>query len=873
MRNWGKAVVTATSSARGTARSWNALRQIVRPPRRPSDYVLIAVLVLASPWVLFAALDWLFPFPWQALERPPALVVADRNGEPLRFFLPPDQRWRLPVRLSELPPELPRALVASEDRRFYRHFGVDPLAVLRAAWTDLRAGAVVSGASTIPMQVARLAEPHRRGVGGKLRECFRAFQLERRYSKRRLLELYLNLTPYGGNIEGVGAAAWFYFGKTADRLSLGEIALLTALPRSPVRYDPTTHPQAARAARDRVLRQLAQHGYLDPADPGDGGGHGAPGIRGGHGAPGVRGRSELSRYAARATGDPGDPREQRGGFPPHEIEEALRQPVPAARHRPPFAAPHFSELVLRRFPGRQRLVTTLDRDLQRAAEELVRRRIPELRAQGIGNAAVVVVESSTRAVRALVGSAGFEEDAYQGQVDGAVARRSPGSTLKPFLYAMAMDGGRVLPDSYLLDIPTDFGGYVAENFDQRYRGRVTVRDALIHSYNACAVRLLNEVGLPEFHRLLRRGGLATLDRASEHYGLPLILGSGEVTLLDLTNLYATLAQEGVYAPVRLLAGAPDRAALAPRWEPAGAAWQRGAAAGERLFSPESAAAVAGILTELRRPDLPESWNLARGVAGVAWKTGTSYGHRDAWAVGFSGRFTIGVWVGNFDGRARLGISGSEHAAPLLFDLFRAMPEPAAPTTRERAAEAAEIEVCELSHELPGPYCPRRVRIPYLPGRSHLAACTYHRRVLVDAETGGLLSGDCLASRPHRFVLLTLFPAELVAWWRAQGTPIVETPRPALGCAAIPDGEAPHIVSPAAATAYRLRRDAPAEYQKIPLIAQAGAGTGHLFWYQDGVLVASSPPGRSLFLAERPGEHRLVVTDDSGRSDGITYRVE
>jgi penicillin-binding protein 1C len=847
--------------------TWRRVRHLFTP-RRPRDYAVLGAAVLASPFAVFAALDWLFPFPWRALERPPALVVADRTGEPLRFFLPADQRWRLPVRLAELPPELPRALVASEDRRFYRHFGVDPLAVARAAWTDLRAGAVVSGASTLSMQVARLAEPHRRGPGGKLREMFRALQLERRYSKRRLLELYLNLTPYGGNVEGIGAAAWFYFGKTPDRLSLGEIALLTALPRAPVRYDPVAHPAAARAARDRVLRQLAQRGFLDPGEP--------------------RG--------------PGDSGERRGGFPPHEIEEALRQPVPAARHRPPFAAPHWSELVLRRFPGRQRLVTTLDRGLQRAAEELVRRRIPELRAQGIGNAAVVVVESSPRAVRALVGSAGFEEDAYQGQVDGAVARRSPGSTLKPFLYAMAMDSGRVLPDSYLLDVPTDFGGYVPENFDQRYRGRVTVRDALIHSYNACAVRLLNEMGLSEFHRLLRRGGLATLDRPSEHYGLPLILGSGEVTLLDLTNLYATLAEGGTYAPARLLEDTPG-----------------GAAAGLRLFSPESAAAVAGILTELRRPDLPESWNLARGVAGVAWKTGTSYGHRDAWAVGFSGRFTIGVWVGNFDGRARLGISGSEHAAPLLFDLFRALPAEAAsaaprarfaglagpswpadaagpgnpvdPADLASAANAAspgnasnpgnpynpaspaEIEVCELSHELPGPYCPRRVRIPYLPGRSRLAACTYHRRVLVDAATGGLLSSDCLASRPHRFVVLTLFPAELVAWWRAQGTPIDPAPRPAPGCAGIPDDEPPRIVSPAAATAYRLRRDAPAEFQKIPLVAQAGAGTGHLFWYQDGVLVASSPPGKSLFLAGHPGEHRLVVTDDAGRSDGVTYRVE
>jgi penicillin-binding protein 1C len=813
-------------------------KRLISRPWRKREYAAVALVTLAAPWVLFSALDWLFPFPWQALNRPPALVVADRNGEPLRFFLPPDQRWRLPVRLSELPPELPRALVASEDRRFYRHAGIDPLAVARAAWTDLTARAVVSGASTIPMQIARLAEPRRRGLGAKLRECFRALQLERRYSKRRLLEIYVNLTPYGGNVEGVGAAAWFYFGKSPDRLSLGEIALLTALPRSPARYDPTTHPVAARAARDRVLRQLAQRGFLDPGDPG----------------------------------------ELRGGFPPHEIERALRQPVPATRHRPPFAAPHFCELALRRFPGRQRLVTTLDRDLQRAAEELVRRRIPDLRAQGIGNAAVVIVESSTRAVRALVGSAGFEEDAFQGQVDGAVARRSPGSTLKPFLYAMAMDSGRVLPDSYLLDIPTDFGGYVAENFDQRYRGRVTVRDALIHSYNACAVRLLNEVGLPEFHRLLRRGGLATLDRPSEHYGLPLILGAGEVTLLDLTNLYATLAQGGIYAPPQLLA----------RWPPAGPA-------GERLFSPESAAAVAGILGELRRPDLPESWNLARGVAGVAWKTGTSYGHRDAWAVGFSGRFTIGVWVGNFDGKARLGISGSEHAAPLLFDLFRVMPaaapQAAGPAAIVQAAgsaaivqaagsaalspdgERAEIEVCELSHELPGPYCPRRVRIPYLPGRSHLATCSYHRRVLVDARTGGLLAGDCLASQPHRFVLLTLFPAELVAWWRAQGTPIVEAPRPAPGCTGIPDEEPPHIVSPAAATAYKLRRDAPAEFQKIPLIAQAGAGTERLFWYQDGLLVASSPPGKNLFLASRQGEHRLVVTDDAGRSDGITYRVE
>ncbi|HYG63898.1 MAG TPA: penicillin-binding protein 1C, partial [Thermoanaerobaculia bacterium] len=638
---------------------------------------LLLVFALASPFLLFLLLDLLFPFPWEALEKPPAVVVLDRQGEPLRFFLPSDDRWRFPVRLSELPSELPRALVASEDQRFWRHPGVDPLAVLRAAWANTRAGEVVSGASTIPMQIARMAEPGPRTLPSKVRESFRALQLERRYSKDELLEIYLNLAPYGGNVEGVGAAAWFYFGKRPEQLSLSEIALLTALPRSPVGYDPVRRPQAAEAARDRVLAQLTA----------------------------------------------------RGAFPRAEIAAASRQPLPRERGRAPFAAPHLTEWAVQRFPGQERLRITLDRGVQRIVEEQVRRRSGELRDQGIGNAAVVVIDNETRAVRALAGSADFFERDASGQVNGAVARRSPGSTLKPFLYAMALDEGRVLPDSYLLDIPTDFGGYVAENYDERYRGRVTVRDALVQSLNACAVRLLAEVGLGDYLKLLRRGGLATLDREPGQYGLPLVLGAGEVTLVDLANLYATLAEGGVHRPVRLLEPEGDAAGAPPEET-------------DRLFSRDAARAITGILTDVRRPDLPESWDLTRGVPAVAWKTGTSYGHRDAWAVGFSARTTIGVWVGNFDGRPRKGISGSQHAGPLLFDLFRALEErdggPARPPVD--AVPDETLEVCADSRELPGPFCPRRLHVPYLPERSRLTACTYHRRVLVDAETGDLLAG-------------------------------------------------------------------------------------------------------------------------------------
>jgi len=810
------------------------LRFAVSP--RGAWFVLAAALCL--PLLTFLLLDRLFPFPYRTLRRPAALVVADRDGEPLRFFLPADGRWRLPVRLSELPSELPRALVASEDRRFYSHAGVDPLAALRAAWTDLRARAVVSGASTIPMQIARMAEPRRRTVWSKARESFRALQLERRFGKRELLEIYLNLLPYGGNVEGVGAAAWFYFGKPPDRLSLGEIALLTALPRSPLRYDPTAGVRgnrAARVARDRVLLQLRARGTFEAA----------------------------------------------------EIAEALRQPVPRTRRRPPFSAPHWTELVASRLPRFQqpatgergeRVRTTLDRRLQRIAEEQVGRRIGELRGVGIGNAAVVVIENAPpagaysaassraagRAVRALVGSAGFFDRARQGQVDGAAARRSPGSTLKPFLYAMAIDEGRVLPDSYILDVPTDYGGYVPENYDERYRGRVTVREALIHSLNAAAVRLLSEVGLTDFHQLLLRGGLQTLDRPSAKYGLPLILGDGEVTLLDLTNLYATLAEGGLHRPLRLIAG--------PGAEPPP----------QRLFSPEAAWAVSEILTDLRRPDLPEAWDITRDAPGVAWKTGTSYGHRDAWAVGWSDRYTIGVWAGNFDGRPVKGISGSQHAGPLLFDLFRAVergggaagePGTAAGPRRPPGVHLEEIEVCALSHELPGPFCPSRIRVSYLPGRSLLASCALHRQVLVDADSGDLLAGDCVGTRPHRFRLLTLYPPELAAWWRSQGNEVEDVPRLHPDCRGIPAGDPPRIVSPQAAIAYRLRRDAPAQFQRIPLVAQAGPGASRLFWYQDGLLVATNAPAEKVFLSPERGPHRLVVTDDLGRSTGLSYKVE
>jgi penicillin-binding protein 1C len=651
------------------------------------------------------------------------------------------------------------------------------------------------------MQIARMAESKPRTFGAKCWEAFRALQLERHFTKDELLEIYLNLTPYGSNLEGIGAATYFYFGKTPAQLSLGEAALLAVLPRSPNTYNPVRNPTAALAVRNRVLQQLAE-------------------------------RDVFSEQA---------------------VADALRHSVTTTVQRPPLIAPHFCQFVLDRSPDTPRIVTTLDRRLQQIAEEQVASRILLLRNQGIGSAAVIVIENENRAMRAMVGSPGFFETAYEGQVNGAVARRSPGSALKPFLYTMAMDTGHIVPDSYLLDVPTDFTGYVPENYDGQYRGRVTVREALLHSLNAPAVRLLAQVGLEEFHELLQRGGLTILNRPSSAYGLPLILGSGEVTLLDLTNLYASLADGGLYRPVQIQPGP--------------------SVTSERLFSPEAAHLITKTLTGLQRPDLPRAWHLTRDVPVVAWKTGTSYGHRDAWSIGFSAQYTIGVWVGNFDGRGQKGISGAEHAAPLLFDLFRAIEGGTAGLPPPKDLHLGTLQVCAISHELPGPFCPVRVPITYLPGKSKLSTCSYHRRVFVDADTGDLLAGSCLSSRPHRAEVFTLYPPELAAWWQAQGHAVASLPRLSPLCNDIPAGEPLRIVSPNSATPYRLRRDSPVVYQQIPLVARAGTSVQRLYWYHDGRLIASDTPDTKLFLPPRPGTHRLVVVDNTGRSDSITYLVE
>ena len=775
-------------------------RAVTRPfSRLVTALILIPALLLALSLVL----DRLFPFPVSRLDPPPATRILDRNGQPLRYFLAPDGMWRFPLRLDEVSPDLIAAIIDSEDRHFRLHPGVNPLAVVRALWTNIRHGRVVSGASTIPMQVARMADPAPRTLGAKLVETFRALQLSAHYSKDQILTWYLNLAPFGGNVVGVGAASWHYFDKDPRQLSLGEIALLSVLPRSPARYNPLKNPEAARTVRDRVLRRFAAHQVFDATS----------------------------------------------------IAQSLARPLLANRTPVPRKAPHFCQWVRSRKPDQGLIRAGLDSATQAIAENLVSAHISLLRRQAIGNAAVVVLDLSTREVRAHVGSADFWDQARQGQVDNTLSRRSPGSALKPFLYALAFDQGHLAPGSMLLDVPTDFGGYKPENYGQNFQGLVSARTALAASLNVPAVRLLSRCGVEPLLTVLRAGGLTTLDRPASHYGLPLALGGCEVRLAELTNLYATLAAGGTHQPVRFERQAPGRPV-----------------AGVELFSPEACSMVLSILGSVRRPLLADAWEFTVGAPQVAWKTGTSFGHRDAWALGVSQDLAIGVWVGNPDGSQCTNISGTRHAGPLLFDLFRALQPGQTRLPSPSAPRLASLEVCAVSGARPGPYCPRTTT-QGIAGVTRLTPCAMHKQIFVDQDTGLRLFGDCLLSRPTREETALLWPAELVAWRRAQGADLPGLPPLHPDCADVPEEAGPLIQSPSPATPYVIRADAPAEFQRLALAAAPGPGATVHYWYVDGRFVGQARPETPCFIDPVPGRHALSVTDNLGRGASGVFSVE
>jgi penicillin-binding protein 1C len=524
--------------------------------------------------------------------RKVSTTIVDRNGKLLRAFAMSDGRWRLPVEArSAVDPGYLKLLLTYEDRRFYGHRGVDPLALGRAALQLVTRGEIVSGGSTVTMQLARLMEPRReRSVSAKLRQMVRAVQIERQLGKDEILDLYLALAPFGGNLEGIRAASIAYFGKEPKRLTLAESALLVALPQSPERRRLDRYPHAAHAARDRVLARMVEEGAVSPED----------------------------------------------------AAQAKSATVPALRKPMPILAPHSSDAALASVKDTPIIRLTLDASLQKTLEALARDRAMS---QGPNiSVAIIAVDNESGDVLARVGSSDYFDERRAGQVDMTRAVRSPGSTLKPFIYGLAFEDGFVHPESLIDDRPTRFGAYAPENFDMTFQGTVPVRKALQLSLNVPAIALLDRVGSSRLSSRLKQAGGNLVLPKDEAPGLAMGLGGVGVTLQDLAQLYAGLARLGAAKPLReIMLAKDDREPL-------------------RLMDQVAAWQVGNVLIGTPPPE--------NGVHNrIAFKTGTSYGYRDAWSVGFDGKITIGVWVGRPDGAPVPGLVGRTAAAPILFDAF------------------------------------------------------------------------------------------------------------------------------------------------------------------------------------------------------------
>lgn len=747
---------------------------------------------------------------------PSSTAVLAANGQLLRLTLAADQRYRLWLPLADYPPALIDAVLLHEDAWFRWHPGVNPLSLLRGAWSSYVSGDSIVGGSTLSMQLARLRwKLHTRSIRGKLLQIGRALQLELCYSKNDILEAYLNLAPYGGNIEGAGTAARIYFGKPAQQLSLPEVLSLAVLPQSPSRRGRFVHSAdgqrlhagaGLQAARDRLYRRWrARHG-ADPAT------------------------------------------------------DALMQ-LPLALRAPqqlPFRAPHLVDRVLagRRTEGPlpATLTTTLDWRLQQLIERRVRQYLRFNAHKGLDNAAVMVVDHRSMEVRALLGSANFFDPAIHGQVNGTAAKRSPGSTLKPLIYALALDQGIIHPQTVLRDVPTAFGPYTPENFDGRFVGPVTATEALIRSRNVPAVSIEAQLQRPRLYDLLRAAGVSQL-RSEQHYGLALVLGGGEVSMEELARLYGLLANDGQLRALRWRSDQPEDA-------------------GTPLISAAAAYITLDMLRQQPRPGGALASDL--GQLPVAWKTGTSWGFHDAWSVGVVGSYLLLVWIGHFDGRANPAFVGVDAAAPLFFDLvdaMRAAGEPLQQARLQLPERLARVEVCSASGDLPNRWCPATTLTWFIPGVSPIRLSTVHRPVFTDRVSGQVVCAPYDPQRMH-MEIYEFWPSDLARVFAQAGLPRRKPP-PGSDCRATGSGmgSAPQISSPLRATRY-LRRIGATDEIPIALSATADADARQLYWFADGAYLGSAEVGSALgWTPLRSGTLRLSVTDDLGRSDSRDVRID
>lgn len=778
---------------------------------------LIVLLALFALWgLMFIAV------PRPLFNSPCSTLLYSSEGRLLGARIAPDGQWRFPA-TDTLPRKFITCLTAYEDKRFYRHPGIDGIALARALRSNLRSGRTVSGGSTLTMQLARLARGNRdRNFYQKGVEMLWALFLETEYSKKKILSLYAANAPFGGNVVGVETAAWRYFGRSTAELSWAESATLAVLPNSPALIHPGRNRQQLKAKRDALLLSLRNRGVLNQT----------------------------------------------------EYELACLEPLPEAPVPLPDEAPHLLERLAARSPG-TRITTTVRQSLQQQTQAIVNRYAADYASNQIHNLAAIVADVETGEVLAYAGNVTYRTDENRGnRVDIVTAPRSTGSILKPFLYAAMLDDGLILPSTLVADTPLNINGFTPQNFNKTFYGAVPAHRAVERSLNVPLVRMLSQYNTGRFMSLLKSCGMTTLRFSEDHYGASLILGGAEATLWDLSGMYASLAR--VLAHFRPYNSRYNHADIHPlRLIPSGKDTSLPDPPDNRLTDHSTLSAASiwfafEAMSALNRPEEEADWQQFRSMKRIAWKTGTSYGGRDAWAIGVTPRYVVGVWVGNASGEGRPGLTGVGNAAPVLFDLFSLLP--GSGWFDPPYDEMERTAVCRLSGHKASPIC-SPVDTLYVPlaGRN-TALCPYHRIVHLSADERYRVNSSCesvegMVTRPW-FVL----PPTQEYYYRNYHVGYLPLPPVKPGCG---EGQLRQLdlMYPEHNAVLYLPRGFSGEKEKFVLKAAHTRESATIYWHVDGTFIGETKERHQMACAVDPGRHTLTLTDDEGNQRKIRFEVK
>lgn len=763
--------------------------------------LLLLVLCVLS----FVVCDHIYPL---CVNIPYSQTIYDHKGEPLHVFLSKDQKWRLKASNEEISPLLKKVFLEKEDQYFYHHYGFNILSIARAVFNNILQQRKTSGASTITMQVSRLLEPKSRTYGHKIVEIFRAIQLENQFEKDEILNMYFNLIPYGGNVEGIKSISLLYLQKNVQKLTLAEAVALAIIPNRPSSLNIKKNHELIIKERNKWILWFKDH----------------------------------------------------GSYAPKDISDALKEPF-APRYKPlPYRIPHLAVRLRKENPMNTAIHTYIHQETQYRTQEILNNYVKNLRKFNIYNAAALVIDNRNHNVVAYVGSNDFFDNDHAGQCDGVAAIRSPGSTFKPLLYALALDKGQLTFQSAVEDIPCDIKGYAPENFDKKYRGKISVETALLYSLNIPAVQVVDAFEVRKFVDKLVDVNFKQVKKDREKLGHSVILGGCGATLEEISNMYAAFAFEGKYRTSQLIKcldvpTCPKATYKQPYKD-------------IQMVSPAAAFLTSQTLAKLSRPDIPNNAETIQNNLTMAWKTGTSYGKRDAWSIGYNPEYTVGIWLGNFDNSPVAELVGVELAAPLLFEVFQAIPQ-LRHTWFTQPPNLSRRIVCTESGLPPSEFCNSFANDLFIPGVSNNTPCEHLKEYSVSSNEKVSYCKNCVPELGYKKLLYPNLSADMIHYYDLNHIIYKKIPPHNPQCASSFTKQKITIVHPQKNKTYYTDET----FAHIKLECSVDASVRYVYWYVNDKFIGKYAKNEEVFTKLKPQQAKISCTDDMGNTSHVVIDIQ